>query len=433
MTEALALAEKSARISKTLRRQRLELEREAAPVNIATHPDVYFEFAPSGTYPIIAFRTVPCDHYLLGHCSPCSYSARPYPAGVGRDEIYASLEPQVVWLERNFDDLFTSRASGQLDGYHFRKSIERPCYMLQIAGEGSFFRDAEIPPAHRRMILERLAALQEARDINLHVMLETRPENLLAAEEQGELEALAPLFRELNVVVNMGYEHHDPFLRNVMFGKVLDERDFQKAVALAHRHRLDPGVFVFAGGHGLTVAKCLTELDGTLTHLENLGVFVNVMVPNLQAYTLPDLLFEIGAYDLPEPFFLLDVADRLLNYHPNRPHPVTPFDWFIGGMESDPIPRVTMLNNPRSNVPRAVTEQVLDCQQALTRTMDSKAYTAEARRLRLLPAYEKYFGDTAANNHLSCGQRLNALLDLAERSLETYDQSMRAAVAANLG
>jgi len=374
-------------LSRSLRKQRLAAERGvASPAGPAHRPDLYYDHAPSGRYPIIALRTVPCDRYVKGMCLPCAYSARPYAGGIRREMLYASLEWQLEWLLDHFDEVIARHANGRLEGYHLRQGFpDRPWYTLQLAGESSFFRDAEIPPAWRRKILERLAGLQQQRQINLHLMLECRPEDLVAAHESGELDRLNPLFRQLNVVVNMGLEYRNDWLRNHLFAKGLDLDIFERAISVAHGHRLDPGVFVFAGAPVLTAAEILRETRSTLRYLERQRVFVNLMVPNLQTGTLPNLLWERGLYELPEPFFLLDLADLAIEYHPRRPNPVTPFDWFIGGLESDPPPRYTLLDQPRRATSDDLTREIHRVVLDLVTTLDISSYRAQAARLRSRP------------------------------------------------
>ena len=374
-------------LSRSLRKERLAEERGAvSPAGPAHRPDLYYDYAPSGRYPIIALRTIPCDRYVKGLCLPCAYSARHYAGGLGREALYASLEHQLEWLLDHFDEVVAKHANGKLEGYHLRQGFpDRPWYTLQLAGESSFFRDAEIPPAWRRWILERLAEFQEQRQINLHLMLECRPEDLLAAHESGELDRLKPLFQLLDVVVNMGLEYRNDWLRNHLFAKDLDLDIFQRAIAAAHIHRLDPGVFVFAGAPVLTAAEILRETRSTLRYLERQRVFVNLMVPNLQAGTLPNLLWEMGLYELPEPFFLLDLADLAIEYHPRRPNPVTPFDWFIGGLESDPPPRYTILDQPRRATSDALTREIHGIMLGLVTTLDTTIYRTRAARLRRHP------------------------------------------------
>ncbi len=371
-------------LSRALRKDRLRAERVAYMQDGSVQrPDLYYDYAPCGRYPIIALRTVPCDRYVKGMCMPCAYSARPYASGVGRDMLYAGLERQLEWVLDNFDEVVAKHANGELEGYQLRKGItNRPWYTLQLAGESSFFRDAEIPPVWRRWILERLIEFQDQRQVNLHLMLECRPEDLVLAHESGELDSLNTLFRGLDVVVNMGLEYRNDWLRNQLFAKGLDRHVFERAIEVAHHHRLDPGVFVFAGAPLLTAMEIVRETRRTLRYLERQRVFVNLMVPNLQAGTLPNLLWDAGLYELPEPFFLLDLADLAIEYHPCRPHPVTPFNWFIGGLESDPPPRYTILNQPRRATSDAVTREIHEVLLDLVTTLDTDSYKARAADLR---------------------------------------------------
>lgn len=398
-------------LSRLLRKQRLREERRGEPERgPAVRPDIYFDHAPSGTYPIIAFRTVPCDRYVKGRCLPCSYSARAYATGVGRDSLYASLETQLEWVLSHFDQLVVARADGHLQGYRLRRAPDRPWYMLQLAGESSFFRDAEVPAWYRRRLLERLVDFQNQRAVNLHVMLECRPEDLLAAHESGELGTLAPLLRDVDVVVNVGLEYRDDWLRNELFAKELDLVVFERAIAAAHQHRLDPGVFVFAGGPVLTASEILQETARTLRYLETLGVFVNLMVPNLQAHTVPERLWEVGVYELPEPYFLLDLAELALSYRPRRPNLVTPFDWFIGGIETDPPPRYTLLSQPRKATSQAVTEAVHETLLELVHGLDADRFHRRAARLRAHPDAASWRRQLAYRDSRSWPRRLEEAL-----------------------
>lgn len=413
-------------LSQALRKRRLSHEKAEEPLHGApSKPDIYFDHAPCGRYPIIALRTVPCDKYILGYCGPCSYSARSYPSGLGRKVLYDGLMDQLEWVLAHFDELAVEHSNGRLDGYHLRKAPERPWYMLQLAGESSFFRDAEVPPNYRRAILERLAAFQEERRVNLHLMVECRPEHLLAAHESGELSALDPLLRDLDAVVNIGFEFHDDFLRNIVFAKDLDLDTFSRAMVAARSYRLDPGVFLFAGAIGLTTREMLDEVERGLGYLQDLGLFANVMVPNLQTYTLPDLLYEAGHYRLPEPYFLLDLADRLLDFRPERPHAITPFDWFLGGLESDPPPRLNLLTNPRKYTSEAVTHAIHQCVLELVHSLDERSYRREAARLRAQPDYAYHLKDLARTDERPWPERLAEDLEAARLYLEVYDSALQ--------
>lgn len=426
LSEPAELLAQSRKLSRELRKRRLRYEKKKQPLHHALiKPDIYFDHAPCGTYPIIALRTVPCDKYVLGYCGPCSYSARSYPTGLSQPEIYAGLMGQLEWVLTHFEELFVTHASGRLDNYRLREAPERPWYMLQLAGESSFFRDAEVPPKYRRAILGRLIAFQEEKGVNLHLMLECRPEHLLAAHESGELKELEPLLDALDVVINVGFECRDDFLRNVVFAKDLNCGVFSQAIEVAQSYRLDPGVFLFAGATVLTTSEILDEVGRSLIYLQELKLFANVMVPNLQTYTLPDLLYEAGCYRLPEPYFLLDIVDRLLDFRPERPHAVTPFDWFLGGLESDPQPRLNLLTNPGKSTSNTVTHAIHQCVLELVRTLDEVRYRREAARLREESDYAYHLRDLARTDERSWPERLADDLKVARNYLEVYDSQVR--------
>ena len=409
-------------ISKSLRKNMLDIEKRKNPVHsFPERPDIYYEHGPCGTYPIIAFRTVPCNMYLSGYCSPCGYSARPYPENWDSSDYNESIMQQLDWILNNFKDVFVNRQSGQLRGYNLRKAPDRPWYMLQLSGASSFFRDEEISPSLRKAILERLIDFQDEQDVNLHVMLECRPEHIISAHNSGELRKLNSIFKSLDVVINMGLEYYDNWLRNSLFAKNLKLSVFEEAVKIAKYWRLDPGVFLFAGGFILTIDEILKETYRSLKYLENLGVFVNIMIPNIQDYTVPGLLWKLGIYELPEPYFLLDVVALVLDFSPDRIHAITPFNWFIGGFESDPTPMATLLNNPRSLVHNSTTKEIYSAFLELVKTRNSSKFLKTAKLLKKEPDFQAYKTQLLKKENRPRSLRLRALLEVARSSFSGYN------------
>ncbi|MBF0436739.1 MAG: hypothetical protein HQL77_15390 [Magnetococcales bacterium] len=347
-------------ISRRLRQAQTHLHKTLhTDLTAFAQADIYFEPGPDGDYPIVALRSVPCSYYLHGYCTPCAYSARPRPSSDIRQDPYPALLKQVDNLLSRFDELFLHRTNGQLPGYRIRQRKHDRIYMLQLAGESSFFSDREIPPDYRRNILDRFLQFSNKHHVDWHLMLEVRPEDLVKASESGELDRLQPLLETLNVVVNMGFEHDDQFLRQVIFAKNLDQNVFLKAISIAKHHGLDPGVFLFAGAFILTPREVLQQMAHGLAFLETQGVFVNVMLPNLQAFTLPDLLYHADLYNLPEPTWLLGLMPLLLDYAPKRSDGVTPGHWFVGGVVAEPAPDGTIVNHPRLKCPQSLANQLL--------------------------------------------------------------------------
>ena len=412
-------------LSRKLRARRLLLENIREPLQeLPTKPDIFFEQAPNGLYPIVAFRTVPCDNYIKGYCHPCSYSARSYPSNLSGDEINRALLKQFDWLIDNFDAVCLQHADGNLKGYRLHNHLAKPSYMLQLAGMSSFFSDMEMPPLMRKTILERLVAFQERKNINLHVMLETRPEHLVTANDKGELSALSSLLQRLNAVVNMGFEAHDDFLRNVVFAKKLQLALFERAVSVAKQFCLDPGIFLFAGGFILTIAEILAEMRKNLAYLHDLSLFANVMVPNIQQYTLPDVLYEAGIYSLPEPYFLLDLLEILADFEPDRPNPVTPFNWFIGGLVADPAPRMTIMNHARRKTSERVTQAIENCLHEFIRGGNGNRLKRSITLLRKEADYQYHLEDLNKSNPLPWKIRLKNTMQIANDYFTVYDDNI---------
>src|SRR5258708_22470335 len=187
------------------------------------HSGVY-----KGDFPVIVFSSYRYDKYLQGLCSPCFYSGLPH-SRAPRDDVYASLPGQADALLRRFDQWVMARQPG--------RGGPLP-YVLQIAGEGSFLRDGEIPPRQRLEILHKLADDAERRHVQVSYNLETKAEDVFALERRGEFAEYGNLRSRLNLSIAVGYESADPFVRNVVFAKGLDEGVFQQAVKIAHHWNL---------------------------------------------------------------------------------------------------------------------------------------------------------------------------------------------------
>lgn len=407
-------------ISRQLRKKKLELESEQGSVSdLLAKPDIFFEKNSDGTYPVVALRSYPCDKYLQGYCLPCGYSGRRYQPTTSR-ERYDSLLDQLQWLLVNFDTIFRERATGELVGYHLNNAVQGERYMMELAGESSFFSDREIPQRYRKEILATLCDFQYQNNITFHIILETRPEHFVQAEKNGELTELAESLVQLNIALNFGFEYRNSFLRNYLYGKDLALDDFIDAVNIAHKYHLDPGAFLFCGGCILSTEELLSELRAGLTFFHKHNVFANVMLQNIQSFTLPDILWENNYFTLPEPFILLDIIDLLLDFTPERPGKITPFNWFIGGLTSNPNPKITLFNNPHKKTSDSLTADITACFNDLVEYSDVTAYRARAETLRQSPEYKEYHSSRKKGDNRPYPERCNEMLLFAKSKLNEY-------------
>ncbi len=407
-------------ISRQLRKKKLglESERKPTPGQLAI-PDIFFEKNSDGTYPVVALRSYPCEKYLQGYCLPCGYSARCYPQTTSQKR-YDSLLDQLQWLLENFDSVFRKRATGELAGFHLKNAAQGDRYMMELSGESSFFSDREIPRRYRKKILTALCNFQYQNNSTFHIILETRPEHFLQAEKSGELKELAELLAQLNVAVNFGFEYRDNFLRNYLYCKDLALDDFIAAVNIAHKYHLDPGAFLFCGGCILTTQEILSEVRAGLTFFHEHDVFANVMLQNIQPFTLPDILWENDYFTLPKPFILLDIIDLLLDFCPERPGKITPFDWFIGGLTSDPNPKITLFNNPHKKTSDVITTNISACFYDLVRYSDVTLYRNRAETLRQTPEYKDYLSFKEKKDNRPYPERYKDMLLFAKSKLNEY-------------
>lgn len=384
-------------------------------------PDVFLEWSPEGPYPVIAYRSRSCRHSIKGLCTPCAYSSRLVESHFDENELERFLDRQTDWILKEFPSLFPSKSSAGGFADWARPNGRRQLYVIELSGPGSFFHDSEIPPALRRRILQRFAEFREQQEIDLCVMLECRPEDLLAAGDSGELEGLRDLFESLKVVVNMGLEDQDEFLRNTVYAKDLTLFNFERATRMAKQYRLDPGAFIFSGAFILTPAEALNAVKNTLKYCQAQGLFANVMLPNIQLYTVPAVLFEFERYALPEPFFLLDIADLLLSYRPKRGTKDTLFHWFVGGLVAKPRPLATILSNPKKHTSNETTKRIYEAVHQLMETQDHDQFHASAKSLRSGAEYDYYLETLHMDDPLPWPMRLRNAIDFAKEAIEEYD------------
>ncbi len=382
--EHSALAARTRALMRALRKP--TLARDDVLERAVDRPFVFYAPNLCGEYAVFVFGSYRCEKYLRGQCTPCHYSGLPHPSpGLTRDVVYQGLHTQLEHLLEHFDALVLARQRGTGAGYRLRFPHPGGLFAdLQIAGEGSWLADREIPPEHRLRMLRRLAGFARERRLNLHVGLEVKAEDVLQAEASGELEAYGEFVEDLDLSLILGFESADPFVRNVIFNKDLCLDEVERAIAIGHARDMRPTCFVYAGNHGMTEDEVVDDVAASIAWLRERGAGIYLMFPNLQPHTLSHLLYHAGHHRLIDVRTAARLVELLLEggrgespVHFHAGH-----DWNIGGLTSEPDPELTVFGNPHGASCPACRERFQRAVWYLAQEHDEVGYREQIEAIR---------------------------------------------------
>lgn len=372
-----ALSERSRKIMQALRR--VTYKRDDVLERPIDKPYLFYAPHLCGSYAIFIFGSYRCDKYMQGLCTPCHYSGLLHPAKLPQAEVHGAVLDQVDYMLEHFEDLVMAHQLGTGAGYRLTRPYPDGRFAdIQVAGEGSWLRDGEIPPAIRVEALDRLDAFAKRRSLNLHVGLEVKAEDILRAEERGELDTYASKgwVDRLNLSLIMGFESTDPLVRNVIFNKRLALDAVEGAIEIGHRRGMRPTCFVYTGNHAMTDAEVIADAITSIRWLRERGAGIYLMMPNLQPHTIPHLLYQYGHHDLIDVRTAIPILDELLahgagddpiHFHAGQ-------DWNIGGVTSEPDPELNIFTNPRSSTCKSCVDRFRTALLGLAHQHDVAAY-----------------------------------------------------------
>ena len=357
----------------------------------------YHFYAPHlcGSYAIFIFASYRCDKYAQGLCTPCHYSGLLHAAKLPRADVHAAVLDQFDYMLEHFEDLVMVHQHGTGDGYRLHRPYPGGRFAdLQISGEGSWLRDGEIPPEIRAEALTRLDTFARANELNLHVGLEVKAEDILRAEDRGELAAYerAGWIERLNLTLIMGFESCDPLVRNVIFNKRLPLDSVERAIEVGHRRGMRPTCFVYTGNHAMTEQEVIDDAIASIRWLRERGAGIYLMMPNLQPHTIPHLLYQHGHHDLIDIRTAIPILEELIT-HGAGDDPIhfhAGQDWNIGGVTSEPDPELNIFTNPRSASCRACVDRFRQALLGLAREHDVVGYRQQVVAIEGCACGESY-------------------------------------------
>lgn len=386
-------------------------------------PGFFYEQGEFGDYPIFAYPGKKCDQYAAGFCTPCGYSGIPRSDRLKLSDFYHAQIDQTQYVLDHFHEIIESKQSGYLNKHRvYKRFPDGPTYKLQLAGESSFFRDAEIPMENRFQILEMFDRFSMQNKVNLHIMLEVRPEHLIKAEASGELDVYRDRgwIKNFTLVVNMGFECFDEVTRNLIYNKNLRLNALEQSVKIAKAYDLDPSLFVFLGGHSLNEAEILADTLKTLDYLQQLNIPPSLMCPNLQPYTINHLLYTYDRYNLADPRTIVKVVEICKDFKIDRQNPSLEVDWFFGGLEAEPAPWLTVFNNPKKITCESCSEILYRSLFELKKNYDLDAFFDSIRPAQNCSCKLQYESFLNRHSKESLLSRIQENLLFAEAKTEDY-------------
>lgn len=420
------LLERTRRLMSTMRRA--TYTRDDVLEGPVTKPFLFHTPNLCGDYAVIVLGSRRCSKYTAGNCTPCHYSGLPHPKVLGQEGLRTGLLAQVDHLVENFDALVLDRQRGDGHGYRLPRRFPRGRFAdFELAGEGSFLADPEIPPEVRRAILDNVAALSERRQMDLHVGLEVKAEDVLRAEQRGELASWASLPEQLNLSLLMGFESRDDTVRGLLFAKGLAIGDLERAITIAHRRALRPVCFVYAGAHALTEDEIVRDTRASIAWLRQRGAGVYLMLGNLQPHTLPHLLHQDGRYRMMDVRTALRLVEATIaggqgvspvHFHADQ-------DWNIGGLSAEPDPELTVFGNPHGSSCSLCRQQAQDAVLHLVKSREPGPFHARVRAIRACDAgcdarYQRHLEQQRRYGEQPLLERVASNLAHAERAVEDY-------------
>ena len=252
-----------------------------------------------------------CVNSLRGLCSVCGYTV--LNQDIPKEKIWLSILKQVRQFLENFEDNVVQKQYGKM----VRQGVENPIG-LTMSPTGSFFAEDEFPARYRLAVLNKILEEAKKSGVSLVFTAEAHARDIAKkidqgyfASEQGTKEI--SLLQNLHTQVILGFESLSSFVRNGLYNKDLSLADFEQAAFSLQEKEIGVGAFVFCGLSPMTDLEAKTDAIKTVKYLLDKDIFPVLMFANIQPNTIADVLREFGAYQMLEPFTVVDTIEEVLD------------------------------------------------------------------------------------------------------------------------
>ncbi|MDR0463354.1 MAG: hypothetical protein LBG64_04010 [Pseudomonadales bacterium] len=252
-----------------------------------------------------------CCNSEHGLCSVCGYTT--LRKDISNEEIVASNQVKTEEILGDFKKNVIDRQYGKMANVG---GVENPVG-LTMSPTGSFFAENEFPMTDRIQLLQRILEESQNHEVDLVFTAEAHARDVVKKSktdyfEWGQGREEAELLRSLHAQIILGFESQNDFVRNGIYSKNLNLRDFDQAVQALQEQDLSVGAFVFGGLAPMTDLESKQDILESIKYLHEKGVFPVTMFANIQPNTITDVLRENDRYKMLEPFTVADTIDEML-------------------------------------------------------------------------------------------------------------------------
>ena len=179
----------------------------------------------------------------------------------------------------------------------------RESSIVTLLNSGSMFCEAEFPQKARENIFKKLNGYKNIEE----VIIESRPEFV----SEKAVEEVKKLLKDKKVELSFGLEAATDIVREQFVNKGFSKNNFERAINLARKHKLDTHCYVLIKPPFLTEKEAIDEAIKTVRYCFKIGVFgVTVMPCGVQENTLTEFLYKNKEYRPPWLWSVIEVIKK---------------------------------------------------------------------------------------------------------------------------
>lgn len=178
--------------------------------------------------------------------------------------------------------------------------------IVTLLNSGSIFPEMEFPKVAREYIFKKLNGYAHIKE----VLTESRPEFV----NEKVIKETKELLKNKKVELSFGLEAATDIVRDQFINKGFSKKDFEKAVKIAHKYKIDTHCYVLLKPPFLTESEAIDEAVKTIKYCFKKGVFgVTLMPCGVQKNTLTEFLYKNNEYRPPWLWSVIEVIRKTKN------------------------------------------------------------------------------------------------------------------------